>query len=140
MSQILFYDEDGMRVFDCSLFDIKPPEDEALDCTGLEDMQTQTIIRTGTTASASITLGETKAELDPTTMKRIAKYNLHKDFEEINRKIKNAEKRLQILDEEMEMKERKLQFIQKLGSQIWNDDCFDEDDYSKNDDEEDEWE
>lgn len=134
MSQILFYDENGMRVFDCSLFDIKPPEQIEMDCTSLEDMQTQTIIRTGTTATASITLGEAKAELDPTTMKRIAKYNLDKDLEELNRQIKSREDRLKLLNEEMETKENKLDFMQKICQKIWNDDCFDEDDYVPNED------
>ncbi len=143
MSQILFYDENGMKVFDCSLFDIKPPEQIEMDCTGLEDMKTRTIIRTGTTATASVTLGEAKAELDPTTMKRIAKYNLDKDLEELNRQIKSREDRLKLLNEEMETKENKLNFMQNICQKIWNDDCFDEDDYAPNEDddyEEDEWE
>jgi len=143
MSQILFYDENGMRVFDCSIFDIKPPEQTEIDCIGLEDMHTQTIIRTGMTATASITLGEAKAELDPTTMKRIAKYNLGKDLEELNRQIKSKEDRLKLLNEEMETKENKLNFMQNICQKIWNDDCFDEDDYASNEDdgyEEDDWE
>lgn len=140
MGQILFYDENGIRVFDCCLFDIKPPEQTEIDVTGLEDMNTHTIVRTGTTATASITLGEVKAELDPTTMKRIAKYNLDKDFEEINQKIKSVEDRIKFLNEEMETKEKKLDFMQRMCQQIWNDDCFDEDDCAKDEDyEDDDW-
>lgn len=129
MGQILFYDESGMRVFDCSLFDIQPPERTELDVTGLEDMEAKTIIRTGTTATASITLGETKAELDPTTMKRIAKYNLDKDFEETNRKIESAKSRLKALQDEISVRENKLETIDKVAKMIWEDECFDEDDY-----------
>ena len=145
MGQILFYDESGMRVFDCSLFDIQPPEQTELDVTGLEDMETQTIIRTGTTATASITLGETKAELDPTTMKRIAKYNLDKDFEEINRKIESAKSQLKALQDEISVKENKLETIDKVVKQIWEDECFDEDNYLSDkevyyDKEDDDWE
>lgn len=141
MGQILFYDDSGMRVFDCYLFDIQPPEQTELDVTGLEDMKTRTIIRTGTTATASIILGEAKAELDPTTMKRIAKYNLDKDFEELNRQIKSAEDRIKLLNAELETKENKLDFMHKICQQIWNDDCFDEDDYAKDEDNDyDDWE
>lgn len=134
MGQILFYDDNGMRVFDCSLFEIQPPEQTEIDVAGLEDMQTYKIIRTGTKATASITLGEIKVELDPTTMKRIAKYNLGKDLEELNRQIKSREDRLKLLDEEMEIKENKLNFMQNICQKIWNDDCFDEDDYVPNKD------
>lgn len=134
MSQIILYEENEMRIFDCSLFDIQPPEDTVIDCTGLEDTHTQTIIRPGTTATAAITLGETKAELDPTTMKRIAKYNLDKDFEDLNRKIKSAESKLESINKEMEQKEKKLSFMQSMCQRIWNDDCFDEDDYMSNED------
>lgn len=145
MGQILFYDESGMRVFDCSLFDIQPPEQTELDVTRLEDMETKTIIQTGTTATASITLGETKAELDPTTMKRIAKYNLNKDFEEINRKIQSAKSQLKALQDEISVKENKLETIDKVVKQIWEDDCFDEDNYLSDkevyyDKEDDDWE
>lgn len=76
-------------------------------------------------------------------MKRIAKYNLEKDFEELNRQIKSAEDKIKLLNEEMEAKEKKLEFMQKMCQEIWNDDCFDEDDYAKDEDndyEEDEWE
>lgn len=142
MSQILFYEENEMRIFDCSLFDTQTPVQTEIDCTELEDTYTKTIIRTGTTATANITLGETKAELDPTTMKRIAKYNLDKDFEDLNRKIKSVESRLQSLNEEMEQKEKKLNFMQSMRQRIWNDECFNEDDYIPNEDddyEEDEW-
>jgi len=132
-----------MRVFDCFLFDIRPPERKEIDCACLEDMHTRIIIRTGTKATASITLGETKAELDPTTMKRIAKYNLDKDLEELNRQIKLRKDRLKLLDEEMETKENKLNFMQNICQKIWNDDCFDENEYVPNEDDdygEDEWE
>lgn len=134
MGQILFYDERGMRVYDCILFDVKPPDETELDATSLEDMETQIVIRKGTTSTASITIGEVKAELDPTTMKRIAQYNLHKDFEELNRKISNAVEKLSQLDKEMNTRREKILLIENLAEKIWKDDDFDEDRYLPDED------
>lgn len=62
-------------------------------------------------------------------MKRIARYNLDKDFEEINKNIESAKSQLKALQEEISVKERKLSTINDVVKQIWEDECFDEDDY-----------
>lgn len=85
---------------------------------------------------AEIAIGKAKAELDPTTMKRIAKYNLDKDFEELNRQIKSAEERLESINKEAEEKKEKLKFMGELFLKVWNDWDFDKDNFLLNEYEE----
>lgn len=134
MPQILLYDEKEMHVFEVVGYYPSEALVEPVDITTIEQIQTKRAIFQDWKYTAEIAVGKVKAELDPTTMKRIAKYNLDKDFEELNRQIKSVEDRLKLLNEEMETKEKKLEFMQKICQQIWNDDCFDEDDYAKDED------
>lgn len=139
--QVLLYDDKGMHVFDVVSYHPQPVGHTEFDVTTLDDDFRQTAIIPNRTFTAELTTGEQKAEFDPTTMKRIAKYNLDKDFEELNRQIELVENRLKVLNEEMETKEKKLETMQNICQQIWNDDCFDEDDYVKDEDSDyDDWE
>lgn len=143
MPQILLYDEGEMRVFDVIGYYPEQPAFEENDITTLEDANTKILINPKWTYKAEITTGQVKAELDPTTMKRIAKYNLDKDFEELNRQIKFAEERLKNLNEQAEEKERKLELMRELFPKIWHDANFDQDNYLPDEDcdcEEDDWE
>lgn len=142
MPQILLYDEGEMRVFDVIGYYPEQPAFEENDITTLEDANTKILIKPKWTYKVEITTGQVKAELDPTTMKRIAKYNLDKDFEELNKQIKSAENRLKNLNEQVEEKERKLELIGELFIKIWNDTDFDQDNYLPDEDdyyEEKEW-
>ena len=135
MSQLLFYntEKDEMRVYDCCVCEVKRMEDVPLDCTSLEDTVTKTMYIPSDEATAVFNIREVVAELDPTTMKRIAKYNKDKELEELNYKIQSAEDMLKGLNEEMAEKEKKLELMQELLRQIWEDDCFDEAMYSRTD-------
>lgn len=145
MVQVLLYDNKEMHVFEVVGYFPKSVEMTEFDVTTLEDNFQRKEIIPNRTYQAEITTGKVKAELDPTTMKRIAKYNLDKDFEEINKSIESAKSQLKALQEEISVKERKLSKINDVVKQIWEDECFDEDDYlfgkSEEDDyEEDDWE
>lgn len=123
-----------MRVFDVTRYYPEQPAFEENDITTLEDANTKILIKPKWTYKVEITTGQVKAELDPTTMKRIAKYNLDKDFEELNKQIKSAENRLKNLNEQVEEKERKLELIGELFIKIWNDTDFDQDNYLPDED------
>lgn len=135
MSQLLFYntEKDEMRVYDCYVREVKREEDTAVDCTMLEDTVARTMYIPSDQANAVFNIREVVAELDPTTMKRIARYNKDKEMEELNYKIQSAEDRLKRLNDEMEEKEKKLELIQNLGRQIWEDDYFCDAIYSRTD-------
>lgn len=135
MSQLLFYntENDEMRVYDCYGCKVKQQEGTKLDGSSLEDMVEQTMYRPSDRANAVFNIKEVVADLDPTTMKKIAKYNKDKELEELNYKIQSAEDMLKGLNEEMVEKEKKLELMQELLRQIWEDDCFDEAIYSRTD-------
>ncbi len=143
MSQLLFYNDkdDEMRVYNCYVSKVIHHPNIPVDCSMLEDMTRKTFYIPNDEATAVFTIKEAVAELDPTTMKRIAKYNKDKKLEELNYKIQSAEDRLKVLNDEMNEKEKKLDLIQNLGQQIWEDDCFNEDKYLHSvDDDYDDWE
>lgn len=145
MPQILLYDEKEMHIFDVVGYHPEEPLVEPVDITTIEQVQMKRAIFQDWSYRAEIAVGKVKAELDPTTMKRIAKYNLDKDFEEINKNIESAKSQLKALQEEISVKERKLSTINDVVKQIWEDECFDEDDYlfdksEEYDREEDDWE
>lgn len=134
MLQVLLYDGEQMHTFELVGYFPEQPRFEEVDITTIEDMTSKKEIVPNWTYRAEITTGEVKAELDPTTMKRIAKYNLDKDFEELNRKIKSAESRLENLNEQAEEKEQKLELMRELFPKIWNDANFDQDKYLSDED------
>lgn len=141
--QILLYDDNEMHVYDIVNYNQKSPDVDEIDATSIEDMFTHKVIVPKGTYSAEITVGEKKAELDPTTMKRIAKYNLDKEFWEINEKINKATDKLMQLNKEVDQMRSKIELIDNLAVKIWEDEDFDEDNYlpdDEEDSEDDEWE
>lgn len=142
--QVFLYDDQEMHVWEVTNFKPKPVEHTEIDITALEDNFSQSVIMPDCTFFTELTTKEQKAELDPTTMKRIAKYNLDKDFEGLNRNIEFAKKRLEHLNADIKTKEKKLDFMHNICQRIWNDDCFDEDKYTREEQEEwlgdEEWE
>lgn len=143
MPQILLYDEKEMHVFDVVGYHPEEPLVEPVDIATIEQVQMKRAIFQDWSYRAEIAVGKVKAQLDPTTMKRIAKYNLDKDFEGLNRQIKSAEERLKNLNEQAEEKEQKLELMRELFPKIWHDANFDQDNYLPDEDydyEEDDWE
>lgn len=136
MPQILLYDEKEMHVFDVVGYYPEEPLVEPVDITTIEQVQMKRAIFQDWSYRAEMAVGKVKAELDPTTMKRIAKYNLDKDFEELNRQIKSAEERLESLNKEAEEKKEKLKFMGELLLKVWNDRNFDKDNFLLNEYEE----
>lgn len=140
MPQILLYDDKEMHVFEVVGYYPSEPLVEPVDITTIEQIQMKRAIFQDWKYQAEIAVGKVKAELDPTTMKRIAKYNLDKDFEGINKSIESAKSQLKALQEEISVKERKLSTINDVVKKIWEDECFDEDDYLFDKSEEDDYE
>lgn len=129
MPQILLYDEKEMHIFNVIGYYPEEPLVEPVDITTIEQVQMKRAIFQDWSYRAEIAVGKVKAELDPTTMKRIARYNLDKNFEEINKNIESAKSQLKALQEEISVKERKLSTINDVVKQIWEDERFNEDDW-----------
>lgn len=76
-------------------------------------------------------------QLDPTLMKRIAKYNKEKEIEKLEEKIKGKQKELKELETKIEDREKRWKKIQDYVANIYDIDLDDDDDDYYDDD--DEW-
>lgn len=74
-------------------------------------------------------------QLDPTLMKRIAKYNKEKEIEKLEKEIKRKQKKLKELEDKIEDREKRWEKIQDYVANIYDIDLDDDDD-----DYDDEWE
>ena len=75
-------------------------------------------------------------QLDPTLMKRIAKYNKEKEIEKLEEKIKGKQEELKELESKIEDREKRWKKIQDYVANIYDIDVDDDDD----DEYDDEWE
>lgn len=117
--QILFYDDNEMHVFE--VLDFRPDklEHDLVDMTTIEDDFQKVVMVPHTKYTASIHIGEQLAELDPTTMKRIAKYNLDKENEALMEKIKKRTVALDKLNDTYAELSDRLERIKDIGADIW---------------------
>lgn len=68
-------------------------------------------------------------ELDPTTMKRIAKYNKEVEIEKLNEEIKIKEKEIKELDNKLQDKEKRWEKVKKYIANIYDIDIKEDEDY-----------
>lgn len=102
--QIIFYDSDKMMCFDVKKFMVKEPEKQMIETTLAGDEERHFIQSTPEPICVFIETGEELVKLDPTTMKRIARYNLEKENEAL---LKEIETRKKVIDD-LEQKEQVL--------------------------------
>lgn len=93
--QLIFYDNENMMCFNVEHFLWQDPPIELLDITALTD-EVQAFI---TSSSCRPTVAYLEAsdeivKLDPTTMKRIARYNLEKENEALLKEINERKKEI----------------------------------------------
>lgn len=68
-------------------------------------------------------------DLDPTTMKRIAKYNKEVEIEKLNEEIKINEKEIKELDNKLQDKEKRWEKVKKYIANIYDIDIKEDEDY-----------
>lgn len=117
--QILFYDDNEMHIFEVLDFRPDKPEHDLVDMTTLEDDFQKVVMVPHTQYTASIHIGDQLAELDPITMKRIARYNLDKENESLLNAIKRRKTDLDKLSEEYKNLSDRLERIKDIGADIW---------------------
>ena len=103
--QLIFYDNEEMMCFNVEHFLWQDPPAELLDITALTD-EVQTFIESSRTQPTVVYLEKADEiiKLDPTTMKRIARYNLEKENAAL---LKEIEERKKVIDD-LEQKEQVL--------------------------------
>ena len=101
--QIIYFSNQKMMCFDVeSIEDITEPP-EQIETTSVYD-GTRTYVPAMMNPTTLIVIGKELVKLDPTTMKRIARYNLEKENEAL---LKEIETRKKVIDD-LEQKEQVL--------------------------------
>ena len=103
--QLIFYDNEEMMCFNVEHFLWQDPPAELLDITALTD-EVQAVIGSSRTQPTVVYLEKADEiiKLDPTTMKRIARYNLEKENKAL---LKEITERKKVIDD-LEQKEQVL--------------------------------
>lgn len=98
--QIIFYDDEQMMCFDVQHFLWQDAPPEIIDITALTD-KVQTFIETAESRPTVAYLEKHNelVKLDPTTMKRIARYNLEKENKALLKEIEERKKVLADLEQ-----------------------------------------
>lgn len=111
--QIIFYDNDQMMCFDVKHFLWQNTPPDLVDITALTDEIQSFVNSSNITTVAYLETDEEIVKLDPTTMKRIARYNLEKENELLLKEIKGRKKAIA----ELENKEQVLRnrFAKAMG-------------------------
>lgn len=135
--KILIWDEDDLVYYEgnCGSFSLIP---DIIEYRTLADDSVNRLQGRDTDFNCSISNMQKKKniDLDPTLMKRIAKYNKELEVTELDEVIKEKEKYLEELNDVLNDRIRRVDKLRKYVANIWNIDISYEDDY---DDEYDEW-
>jgi hypothetical protein len=135
--QLIFYDNENMMCFNVEHFLWQDPPIELLDITALTD-EVQAFV-TSSSCRPTVAYFEESEEivkLDPTTMKRIARYNFEKENEALLKEINERKKEIaDIQQKETVLRDRFKKAI-SMFKEIMNHGYCDMDD----DEDEDEWE
>lgn len=128
--QLIFYDNEEMMCFNVEHFLWQDPPAELLDITALTD-EVQAFITSSRTQPTVVYLEKADEiiKLDPTTMKRIARYNLEEENATL---LKEIEERKKVIDD-LEQKEQVLRdrFKKAISAfkEIMENGYYDEDEY-----------
>lgn len=117
--KVIIYDEKEMKSYGGYLSDWQIGSSRELDATTL-DADCRTIITIPPTkARAVVELRQQIIELDPTTMKRIARFNLEKENEDLLKEIEQRKKEIEGLKERYKDLGERLKTISEIGKDIW---------------------
>lgn len=97
--QLIFYDSSKMMCFDVTHFMVKEPEKQMIETTLFGDEERHFIQSTPEPICMFIEVGEEIVKLDPTTMKRIARYNLEKENAALLEEIKKHKEAIADLEQ-----------------------------------------
>lgn len=127
--KILIWDEDNLVYYEgnCGSFELIP---DMIKYRTLDGNNINVLQGGDTNFSCSISNLEEKnnVDLDPTLMKRIAKYNKEVDITELDNIIKDKEKHIKALDDILNDRTKRVDKLTKYICNIWNIDIEEDDD------------
>lgn len=134
--QIIFYDSDKMMCFDVKKFMVKEPEKQMIETTLIGDEERHFIQSTPEPICVFIETGEELVKLDPTTMKRIARYNLEEENAALLKEIEERKKVIANLEQKEDVLRDRYRKAIATFKEIMENGCYDDGE----DEGEDEWE
>nr|DAP12103.1 MAG TPA: hypothetical protein [Caudoviricetes sp.] len=134
--QIIFYDSSKMMCFDVTHFMVKEPEKQMIETTFIGDEERHFIQLTPEPICMFIETGEEIVKLDPTTMKRIARYNLEKENAALLEEIKKHKETIADLEQKEEVLRDRFRKAIATFKEIMENGYYDDGE----DEDEDEWE
>lgn len=126
-SQFIFYDGEIMKCFNCCNVNYSQ-EPRTMNCI-TPFMDNPIHISFGGSYSFEVDLGKEIIELDPTTMKRIAKYNAEKEVDILIRKKQVLEDEIKQLEENKQSQIKKLDSLKQFCKEFIISDEDDIDEY-----------
>ena len=134
--QIIFYDSSKMMCFDVTHFMVKEPEKQMIETRFLGDEERHFIYSPPEPICAFIETGEEIVKLDPTTMKRIARYNLEKENTALLEEIKKHKEVITDLEQKEDVLRDRFRKAITTFKEIMENGYYDDGE----DEDEDEWE
>lgn len=119
--EVILYDKDEMKCYSGYLSGITMGQPEQIDATTIDELHEQRFVigRLNNTAEMVVELRNEIIQLDPTTMKRIARFNFEKENEGLLKEIEEHKKKIKSLIEEYKELKTRLQTISDIGTDIW---------------------
>lgn len=126
--RVIVYNQENLEYIDGLLCGIDCDTEGNIDYHYYLDGTRETEI-TGMTYTIHVSYPMKKQciELDPTTMKRIAKYNKEIEIEKLNEEIKNKKKQIKELDNKLHDREQRWQRVKNYIANIYDMDLNEED-------------
>lgn len=133
--RILIYDDENMNYKVGYLGSIQEATPNDIEITSLEDISPRYILSRSHVFSCEIpSYQELDAiELDPTTMKRIAKYNKEIECLKLDEEIKAKQELIKELDDILNDRDNRVKKLKQYIKDIWNIDEYD-DEFNEDDD------
>lgn len=128
--RILIYDDKNINYREGYMGNLEMVVPEYIEHTLIEDTETRRVLDRDYTFSCQINNYEEHdtIKLDPTTMKRIAKYNKEQECLQLDEKIKEKEEKIKELDDILNDRENRVKKLKDYIKNIWNIDLNEEED------------
>lgn len=127
--RILIYDDENINYREGYMGNLEMVAPEYIEYASMGDTEKHRLLGGDYTFSCQINNYEEHdtIKLDPTTMKRIAKYNKEQECLQLDEKIKEKEEKIKELDDILNDRENRVKKLKDYIKNIWNIDVNDED-------------
>ena len=127
--QLIFYDNEEMMCFNVTHFMLKEPEKQMIEAMALDDDEKHFIRSIPEPTVIYLETGKEMVKLDPTTMKRIARYNLEEENATLLKEIEERKKAIADLEQKEQVLRDRFKKAISAFKEIMENGYYDEDEY-----------